>query len=163
MVRVAKCHVVPEPLYLWRSANPNSVTKQNKFRYAEASLRACQEEIARTCGLQLTREQMISLRDFWVRFDDPATDWNEVERLMNEISRCYQPPRPTRGWRRKVAVATGGAWFAYAVLELKRGRFARAFSRLAAAGRATGGWMPLAAAQFVGETVSVGGKLCRRS
>jgi glycosyltransferase involved in cell wall biosynthesis len=163
MVRVAKCHVVPEPLYLWRSANPNSVTKQNKFRYAEASLRACQEEIARTCGLQLSREQMISLRDFWVRFDDPATDWNEVERLMNEISRCYQPPRPMRGWKRKVAVATGGAWFAHAALELKRGRYPQAFSRLAAAGRATGGWMPLAAAQFVGETVSVGGKLCRRS
>ncbi len=163
MMRGAKCRVVPEPLYLWRSANPNSVTKQNTFRYAEWSLRACQEEIARTCGLELSREQMVALRDYWLRFDDGTNDWGDVERLVQTIARQYRPPRPVEGWERKVAVATGGAWLSLAALEMRRRNFGALFARLRAAGRMAGWWLPLAAMQFCRETLAVRGHVTRRA
>ncbi len=163
MMRVAKCGVVPEPLYLWRAANPNSVTKQNTFRYAEWSLRACQEEIARTCGLELSREQMVALRDFWLRFDDGSLDWEEVERLVSAIAVRYRPPDEVGGWKRKVAVATGCAWLSHAALELKRRNPREFVRRLGAAGRAAGGWLPLAMAQFGVEMLAVGGHGSRRA
>ncbi len=163
MMRVARCRVVPEPLYLWRAGNPNSVTKQNAFRYAEWSLRACREEIARTCGLQLSREQMVALRDFWLRFDDGSLDWQEVERLVSAIAVRYRPPGEVGGWKRKVAVATGCAWLSHAMLELKRRNPREFMQRLGAAGRASGGWLPLAMAQFGVEMLAVGGRGSRRA
>jgi|GEM_PF-1165999 Glycosyltransferases involved in cell wall biogenesis len=163
MIRVAKCRVVPEPLYLWRAANPNSVTKQNPFRYAEWSLRACQDEIRRTCGLEVTREQMVALRDFWLRYDDGATDWDEVERLVRAIAERYRPPREVAGWKRKVAAAVGAAWLSHATLELKRRNLRAAAGRLVAAARAARGWLPWALAQFGAETIAVRGQVSRRA
>ena len=163
MMRVARCRVVPEPLYLWRAANPHSVTKQNTFRYAEWSLRACRDEIARTCGLELSREQMVVLRDFWLRFDDGSLDWGEVERLVSAIAVRYRPPRAVGGWKRKVAVATGCAWLSHAALELKRRNTREFVRRLGAASRASGGWLPLAMAQFGIEMLAVGGRGSRRA
>ncbi len=162
MARHARWAIVPEPLYAWRAANPNSVTKQNTFRYAEGSLRACQEEIARACHLDLTREQMIALRDFWLRHETENSDWAEVERLIDSVRRRYQPPHPTAGWSRKVVVAVACGWLGHMVLQLKHRRFGRAFSRFRRAARVSGAYFPLALIQFVREAVAVRGQLSRR-
>lgn len=163
LVRHTRWAVVPEPLYAWRAANPNSVTKQNTFRYAEGSLRACEEEIARACGLEVTRRQMIALRDFWLRHETGVTDWVEVEWLLSTIARRYLPPHPTRGWSRKVAVAVGCGWLAHGVLQLKHRRFGRARAHLRRAVRASGVYLPWALLQFVRETFAVRGQLSRRA
>ncbi|ACB75786.1 glycosyltransferase family 2 protein [Opitutus terrae] len=163
MVRAGSWAVIPEPLYAWRAANPNSVTKQNPFRYGEFSLIACQEEIARACGLNVSREEMIALRDFWVRFDSTATDWDHVERLLEQVTQRYSPPRPVRHWRRKVAVAQAGGWFSLAALKLKQRRFGAAAAHLRRATRVAGWALPHAAVQFLREYVAVGGHLARRA
>lgn len=163
LVRHTKWAVVPEPLYAWRAANPNSVTKQNTFRYADASLRACQEEIARTCGLNLMREQMIALRDFWLRFEEKGRDWCEVETLLTTIARAYRPPHPTRGWLRKVSVAIACAWFAHAALQLKHRRLRRAAGHVGRAARVSKVYLPLAVGRFAVELAAVRGRVCRRS
>lgn len=163
MVRHTRWAVVPEPLYAWRAANPNSVTKQNTFRYADGSLRACEEEIARACGLRLTREQMIALRDFWLRHGTGPGDGAEVERLIAAIMRRYRPPHPTRGWTRKISVAVACGWIAHAVLQLKHCRFGRVVAHLGRATRVAGAYLPLALIQFARETFAVRGQLSRRS
>ena len=163
LVRHMRWAVVPEPLYAWRAANPNSVTKQNTFRYAEGSLRACEEEIARTCGLQVTREQMIALRDFWLRHQTGGADWAEVERLMTTLVQRYRPPHATRGWSRKVAVAVACGWFAHGMLELKHRRFGRVLAHLRRAARASGVYLPWAVFQFAAEAFAVRGQLSRRA
>jgi len=163
MVRSASWAVVPDPLYAWRSANPNSVTKQNTFRYADGSLLACREEIARACSIEITREQMIELRDFWLRFEGKGQDWTEVERLLTIITKTFRPAHPINGLRRKIAVAVGCAWFAHVALQLKYGRYGKAVRQLGKAARASGPWLPLAMAQFARELVAVGGRLLRRA
>jgi glycosyltransferase involved in cell wall biosynthesis/exopolysaccharide biosynthesis predicted pyruvyltransferase EpsI len=163
LVRHTKWAVVPEPLYAWRAANPNSVTKQNTFRYADASLRACQEEVARACGLNLTREQMIALRDFWLRFEEKGRDWREVETLLGSIARAYHPPHPTPGWSRKVSVAIACAWLAHAALQLKHRRMRRAAEHVGRAARISKVYLPLAIARFTVELAAVRGRVCRRS
>lgn len=161
MIQATRFAVVPEPLYAWRAANPNSVTKQNTFRYAEDSLRACREAIARTCGIEVTREQMVALRDFWLRFP-AAQNWSETEGLLAAIAQRYSPPRAVRGWKRRVAVALAGAWLGHAMLELKHRRWGETGAHLQRAVRASGVWLPLAMVQFAGELMAVGGQVTRR-
>lgn len=161
MIHATRFAVVPEPLYAWRAANPNSVTKQNTFRYAEDSLRACREAVARTCGIEVTREQMVALRDFWLRFPAPQ-NWTELERLLARIAQRYSPPRAVRGWTRRVAVALAGAWLGHAMLELKHRRWRPMAGHLRRAARASGVWLPFAVAQFAGELLAVGGQVTRR-
>lgn len=163
MVRRATWAVVPEPLYAWRAANPNSVTKQNTFRYAEGSLRACREEIGRACGIELTREQMIALRDFWLRIDEKTRDWSEVDRLIAKVARDYRPPKPVDGWTRHLAIAIACAWLGHAALQVKHRHFQQAAGHMSRAARAAGPWLPMAAAQFARETVAVRGHLSRRA
>lgn len=163
MARHTQWAVVEEPLYAWRADNPNSVTKQNTFRYAEGSLRACQEEIARACDVVLTREQMIALRDFWLRHETEESDWAEVERLLSSILRGYRPPAATSGWSRKVSVAVACGWLGHVVLQWKHRHFGRAFSRLRRAARVAGVYFPLALIQFSREAIAVRGQLSRRA
>lgn len=163
MVRAAPWAVVREPLYAWRSANPNSVTKLNTFRYAEFSLIACQEEIARACTLHVTPREMIALRDFWLRFDDPGTDWDRVDQLLKEVARRYCPPHAVRHWTRKVSIAIACGWLAHAALKLKQRRLRDAARHSVRAARAAGVAFPLAAVQFGREYVAVRGHLLRRA
>jgi hypothetical protein len=163
IVKHAPIAVVPEPLYAWRSANPNSVTKRNTFRYAEASLRACQEAIARACRVEVTLEQMVALRDFWLRVDDHDRDWREVDALLATIAKRYRPPRAVAGWQRKVSIAIACGWFAHAVLQLKHYRFLAAGRHVIRALRHAHVWLPFALGQFVCETATVRGRLCRRA
>jgi len=163
MVRAASWVVVPEPLYAWRSDNPNSVTKQNKFRYADGSLLACREEIARTCSVEVTREQMIELRDFWLRFPSEGQDWAEVNRLLGIITKNFRPAHPISGLRRKIAIAVAGAWFAHVALQLKHRQFGKAARYFGRAASASALWLPLAIAQFAREAIAVRGQLSRRA
>lgn len=163
MVRHTSWAVVPEPLYAWRDANPNSVTKQNTFRYAPDSLRACQEEIERACGVKVSLEQMIALRDFWLPYEGNGYDWAAIDRLITSITAKYQPAQTVKSWRRRVGVAIAGAWLGHAVLQLKLHRLNLALNHLHRAAYAAGRWFPLAAAQFAREAVSVHGRLSRRS
>jgi glycosyltransferase involved in cell wall biosynthesis len=161
MIHATRFAVVPEPLYAWRAANPNSVTKQNTFRYAEDSLRACRESIARTCGIEVSREQMVALRDFWLRFPAPQ-NWAALEQLLATIAQRYLPPRTIPGWRRRVAIALAGAWLGHAMLEMKHRRWRSMVDHLRRAARASGVWLPLATAQFARELMAVGGQVTRR-
>ncbi len=163
MVRATRSAIVPEPLYLWRADNPNSVTKQNTFRYAEGSLRACREEIERACGLALTQEQMILLRDFWLRYPLTGAQCREAERLLAEIAGRFRPVQPVSSWSRRVAVALGCAWLSHAISEAKRRRIREALEHFGRSARAARWWFPLAMGQFTWESVAVGGQLSRRS
>jgi glycosyltransferase involved in cell wall biosynthesis len=163
MVRAASWAVVPEPLYAWRSANPNSVTRQNTFRYADGSLLACREEISRACSVEVSREQMIALRDFWLRFESKNQEWSEVERLLTTIAKNFRPPHPVHGLKRKMGVAVACAWFAHVALQLKHRQYGKAVRHAGRAARAAGLWLPLAVAQFAREFIAVGGRLSRRA
>jgi glycosyltransferase involved in cell wall biosynthesis len=162
MVRAASWEVVPEPLYAWRSANPNSVTKQNTFRYADGSLLACQEETARAASIQVSREQMIALRDFWLRFENNQ-EWNEVDELLTKIAANFRPAQPIPGMRRKIAVAVACGWFSHVALQIRHRRYGQAVRHMKRAVRFAGPWLPLAAAQFAKESLAVRGRLLRRA
>lgn len=163
MVRATRSAIVPEPLYLWRVDNPNSVTKQNKFRYADGSLLACREEIERSCGLHVSREQMILLRDFWLRYPLTPAESREADELLTEIARRFRPEQPVSSWSRRVAVALGCAWLSHAVLQAKRRRMGEALEHFGRSARAAKWWLPLAMGQFTWESVAVGGQLSRRA
>lgn len=163
LVRAAPCAVVKQPLYAWRAANPNSVSRRRTFRYAEASIQACRGEIARTCNLPVDREQVIALRDFWLRRGEQNHDWDEVARLLLEISRRYPPPRPVPHWSQRVGVAIASGWISHALLHLKRRNRRLARDHFGRARRAAGGQLITALAQFALEATAVRGQVTRRA
>ncbi len=163
LIRHGQFGVVPEPLYAWRSANPNSVTKQNTFRYADFSLLACREEIERACGLALTRDEVVLLRDFWVRYDDPSRDWDAAERLLAAVASRFSPPRPVSGWARRIRVANACGWLSHATLKARRGEWRGSLAHLRRSVRAAGIHWPVAVARFIAETAAVRGNISRRS
>ncbi|QYM78392.1 glycosyltransferase family 2 protein [Horticoccus luteus] len=163
MVRATRWAVVPEPLYLWRADNPHSVSRQHAFRYADASLLACREEIARACNIDVSKEEMIALRDFWLRCENKDRNWDDVENLLLRIAARFHPPHPVPHWRRKLAIALGCAWFAQTIQHAKRHRTREALRDLGRGLHAAGGYLPLALAQFVRETFAVKAQLSRRA
>jgi glycosyltransferase involved in cell wall biosynthesis len=163
LVRAAPCAVVRQPLYAWRAHNPNSVSRQRSFRYADASLQACRDEIARTCNLSLERDQVIALRDFWLRRDEQGCNWNEVARLLLEIGGCYRPPRPVANWAARVRAAIASGWISHALLQLKHHNRRLAREHFMRAHRAAGGRLMTALTHFALEVAAVRGQVTRRA
>ena len=162
LLREGPCVVVPEVLFQWRSANSTSITKNLKFRYAECSIAAGQREVERMCGVSISHEEGVGLRDFWLRFHDGRQDWDAIQRRLLELAGKFTPARPVTNLRAKLRVAIASGWLANALRAagMRDAKLVRAHLRRA---REAAGWrLPMATAQLATELAQVGGQASRR-
>jgi len=159
LVRVAPPVVVDQSLYVWRAANPNSLSWKLPFRYSEPSLELSRAEILRWCGLEVSREQIVAVRDFWARFPDPANDWDGVQRVLAESLRRYRPPYAIPEFAKGAPVAIACGWLRLAVRGVRGWNVPFVRGHLRRARQAAGGRWPAALAQFAAEVIRVGGRL----
>lgn len=112
--------LVRRPLYLWRSSAESETKRQQKrFRYSDDSLAAGRHAIEAWCGSAVSREEAVTLRDFWQRFDDGRQDWDEVQRRLLQLAAAYRGPGAMAGEpARRRSLADG--WLSHAWRALSR-------------------------------------------
>jgi hypothetical protein len=162
LLREGPCVVVPDVLYQWRKGNPTSITKNLPFRYSELSIASGVREVERMCGVAITQEEGVALRDFWVRFHGGAQDWDAVQRRLLELAARFEPVRPVAGLRGKLRESIACGWLANALRAagMRDARLVRGHLRRA---REAAGWrLPAAAVRLAGELARVGGEASRR-
>lgn len=161
LLRQAPPVLVDEPLYLWRMSNPNSVTKQHAFRYAEPGMAIAREELRARCGLAVDRRQFVALRDFWMRHPEPGNDWDEVQRLLLAAIAGYRPPYPIADFARHARTAVTCGWLSNAVRAVRQRNLPLARAHVRRAREAGGGGWPWRFLRVGALAARVGGKLGR--
>ncbi|MGC4071277.1 MAG: glycosyltransferase family A protein [Nibricoccus sp.] len=162
LLREGSCVVIPEVLFQWRAANPSSVTNSLKFRYAGPSIEAGIAEVERMCGVSISHDEGVALRDFWLRFHGGAQDWDAVQKRLLELADKFTPVRPIADLRVRLRRSIACGWLSNALRAAGRRdvKLVRAHMRRA---REAAGWsLPAAMAQLTHELARVGGKAARR-
>ena len=150
--------VLRQPLYAWRSHNPNSTTNRRKVRYTEESLRTSMAGVARSCGVEITLAQAVALRDFWLRYPAAGQDWPAVQRLLLDLARRYRPGRPIPRQAGRLRMAIAGGWFGNAIRAANQRNFPLVSGHLRRAGEAAGWRLPYALARFACNLAAVRGR-----
>jgi hypothetical protein len=162
LLREGRCVVVPEVLYQWRSANPGSITNTLKFRYADCSIAANCREMERMCGVSLSCDESVALRDVWLRFHDGRQDWDAIQRRLLELAARFTPTRPISNLRAKLRCSIASGWLANALRAAGRRDTKEAKAHLRRAREAAGWRLPAATTRFAWELACVGGDAGRR-
>jgi glycosyltransferase involved in cell wall biosynthesis len=161
LLKAGPCVVLNEPLYQWRGDNPGSVTRRRVTRYAEGSVQAGVDEIARACGVSLAYDEAVALRDFWLRFQGGTQDWSAVQHRLLELAGKFSPPRPVKNLRARLRVSIACGWLANA-LRAGRARDRQLVqAHLRRATEAAGVYLPIAFMRFSAELAAVRGQADR--
>lgn len=139
--------VIPKPLYLWRSS-ADSFTKraQRTFRYSDRSLKAGMERIAKRCGREISREDAILFRDFWLRYDDGTQNWDTVQQRLLELAQRYTGLPYEAANATRIRQSISAAWLGHALRAAGRRESRSARAHFARSRQAVeGGWLSVVA------------------
>lgn len=119
LLRVGPACLLRQPLFQWRRS-PGSITGSLGGGYAPGSLQNGIDEIRLCCGLDVDLPSATALRDFWMRRDDAARDWDHVQRLLLATIDRFSPPRPVHDFRRRARRAVALGWLGLTLRALRR-------------------------------------------
>jgi glycosyltransferase involved in cell wall biosynthesis len=160
LIRQGASELLREPLYIWRKS-AESLTAKRAFRYCRKSLAADRRTILETSGIEVSEDDGLLLRDFWMRFEGGTQDWDRAQRLLLSIASAFDARNHLPGGVGALRKSIAEGWLSLALRSLRSRSPKPAAAHVRRAAQASARRFPKSLLRFALRLASVRGRADR--